>query len=264
MKTVAPAARAATTRLTTHTPVPVLAVQRPRQKNPLRRPLRHRWQPGPALLTLIAWWVLLALFQAPTLQAQRDRSLPGSDFTDSPVVQPPSVKQGLQDPSYGFQFGVGHPALSVQVKGVEKSLEPEGGFFDEGALMTVGFLLKSFRVGYALHAYRHGLSSGQVVEGQPVDFVSFEAHQLWIFHGFRPVRPLYFGYGLGLQSRTVKLYQNKTLRIEEADTDPVAGALLDYRFSPPFSLQLRWSQDLQKGRVQSKGPILQIAFYAPF
>ena len=225
---------------------------------PARQRQRIWWREG--LLGLCA---LMGICAGAPSDVAAQQALGGGDRFDRPARQPGIIDAALVDPDWGFQFGVAPHRYTVEVADIDQALD-SGTAFAEGALMNADFLLGRLRLGYGLLVYRNDLPAGSRSAGKEVDFLGFEAQQLWVHYGMRPWRRLFAGLGLGWQSRLVRLLNEGQIVKEQTESSPLVAALLDYRVRGPFSFQLRVTRELGQGLIRADGASLHLMYYVPF
>ena len=232
------------------------------------RPGSLRWPPCPARKLI---WALLALLlmlgPLPAFgQAAQETETPGSAAaggTESPAPPGREEPEEELDLTWGFQFGAGfhYFTLESDALGIEFG---EGNPFSDGASVALDWVLGSFRLGYLRQVYRREVTTAVSFRGQLVERLGIEADQLWFFHGLRPWRPLYLGYGVGVQQRVISLTHLDGTRAEHSETLAMAGLMLDIAFAPPVSLQIRSIREQGGKFVRITGETVFLSYFVPF
>ena len=188
---------------------------------------------------------------------------------DASPLRVPEVLQGTPlDPRSGFQFGLGIHRFSVEAEAPALLLEP-GSPFSDGASLALEWVIGGFRLGYTRQIYRREVPAGTTFgdckfANCDVNLLGFDADQFWVFHGFRPWLPLYFGYGVGWQWREIFFRHpsnEKTVRKEELT---MGGLMIDYAFAPPFGLQLRGVREKSGKVLNAGGATIFLSYLVPF
>jgi len=181
------------------------------------------------------------------------------------LARPADTQGALQtiDLSRGLRFGLGIQQMHVQSPALDTALDGKPPFAD-GVLLSLDAILGDFRVGYARRIYRRDLPENTTLDGQAVDFLAFESDQLWVFHGFSPLRTLYLGYGAGVMSRRYTfLPADDGAPVQDTEALAVGGLMADYAFAPPFTLQLRLTADGGGKLVRVWAATLTLAYHLP-
>lgn len=234
----------------------------PPHGHPLRiRRWPARFAAAAGLSWLLAALVLLALC-AGAASGVRAAGLP-ADSAEEPLAPPAPLAPGRIDPDHGLQFGLGLPYTVVTSDALDVRLEG-GTLTSTGAIVNLDAAVGPFRIGYVRQLYRRPLPEGTQYRGSPVDFLSFDSDELWAFHGFRPVYPLYLAYGLGWRHRLVRLLVDNAVQTTERESQFAAGLMVDYAVALPFTLQLRYTQDLSGTLVRQQSLALHLTYVAPF
>ena len=205
--------------------------------------------------------LLLALSAASPAAWSPAPELTGLDRLARPA---PNVSAELNDPTWGFRFGIGVQYISINSSRLQLSL-PEGSPFSDGALIVLEAVLRTTRLAFARQVYRHLLPPGTALDGAALNFMSFESDQFWIFQGLNPVPNLYLGAGLGWESRRYNfLLEGGGTPMRRDEAVLKAGLLVDYTFAIPFSLQVRSTMEEPGRLVQVTGTTLSLAYHIPF
>lgn len=234
-----------------------------------------RWK-APRRAPAMAACLLVALLAVPGPgPLAQPAETPFTPAAEESTARPLRLPESLRDPielRWGIQFGAGFHNVTVKSDPLDTQFGEANPFSDGGSL-HVDWLLGAFRVGYLRQVYRPEIKSGLMFEGQPLERVAFESDQLWGFHGVRPWRPLYLGYGLGVQRREITLTLREiTLTPDDAvdskrsfsETLAMAGLVLDYAFAPPLSLQIRAVWEEGGGFFQLTGQTVFLSYVAPY
>jgi hypothetical protein len=194
--------------------------------------------------------------------------LPADLGPERPVPTPPPLRPGYPDPRHGLQFGLGLPAVelrSAELRSEQMDTRVRGGKLSQtGVLVHVEYVSDPLRFGYARLLYRSPLPQDTTLDGTAVDRISLDGNQLWGWQGLRPHHSLWLGYGLGAQTRQVRVFSGDARVSSRTESSLLAGLLADWALGPPFSLQLRAFGDLQAGFVEVRAASLQLAFIAAF
>lgn len=187
---------------------------------------------------------------------------------DLPRQLPESQRPGYIDPAQGLQMAIAAPYLRMRSRRLGGAGPPES-VFSQGAAVGVGAVWPAFRVGYERLIYRTELREPVTFRGETVNFVGIESDQVWLFHGVRPLRQLFLGYGAGVQHRQIQLSEcpetsdpcTSVARI--AETLSMAGLISEWAFAPPFALQLRGYWEEEGKLVTLSGYSVMLAYIVP-
>jgi len=225
-----------------------------------------RWK-APRRAHSVAACLLVALLAMPGPgPLAQPAEAPFAPSPEESTARPLLLPESLRDPielRWGIQFGAGFHNVTVKSDPLDTQFGEVSPFSDGGSL-HVDWLLGAFRVGYLRQVYRPEIESGLTFEGQPLERVAFESDQLWGFHGVRPWRPLYLGYGLGVQRREITLTHDDGSQRALSETLAMAGLVLDYAFAPPLSLQIRAVREEGGGFFQLTGQTVFLSYIAPY
>ena len=225
-----------------------------------------RWKAGRRALAVAAC-LLVALLAVPgPAPLAQPAEAPIAPAAEESTVRPLLLPEPLRDPielRWGIQFGAGFHNVTVKSGPLDTQFDEVSPFSDGGSL-HVDWLLGAFRVGYLRQVYRPELTQPTTFEGQILSRVAFESDQLWGFHGVRPWRPLYLGYGLGIQRREITLTLADTSQRSFSETLAMAGLVLDFDFAPPLSLQIRAVREEGGGFFQLTGQTIFLSYVAPY
>jgi len=161
------------------------------------------------------------------------------------------------DPTNGIAVYFGMHRLQVQAQDPPMVMQ-DTTLLSSGADFGVDFIWPYYRIGYSHQIYRHGVPAGTRYQGQELGMVGYDADQLWLFVGPRPHPRLFMGLGVGYQYRLIR-YQPKDpnqTAITKTEKILAPGALLEWAFSPPFSLGLRQVWEPKGNLLQVTGPTL--------
>ncbi len=210
----------------------------------------------------------------PAREGPRTTEIPATVPPARALAIPAALGPGRVDPAWGFQFGWGLHHLTVEAPGLNEEFQPRS-FTKDGTSLTLDFVLGGFRLGYIRQYFRREPARGILFEGAWVTLVGFESDQFWAYHGFRPWRLLYLGYGLGWQRREISVKRETVLASGATVSAPtigitesvaMGGLMLDWAFALPFSLQVRTvREEGGAGRfLRVSGETLILAYVAPF
>lgn len=197
--------------------------------------------------------------------------LPATVAPARAVELPESLGPEGIDPTWAFQFGWGLHNLTVDAPELGVELQPRS-VTKDGVSVSLDLLLGPFRVGYVRQFFRREPSEEILLEGDRVTLLGYESDQLWVFHGFRPVRRFYLGYGLGWQRREITV-RRETVTETGTEAAPtlafteslaMAAVMVDWLFAPPFSLQVRSVREESGKFFQAAGETLLLAYVVPF
>ena len=204
---------------------------------------------------------------APAQEAESDAARGFVDGDASPLRLPQVLQGTPLDPRSGFQFGLGIHRFSVEAEAPALLLEPEAPFSD-GTSLALEWVIGGFRLGYTRQIFRREVPEGTALadckfEICDVNLLGFDADQFWVFHGFRPWLPLYFGYGVGWQRREI-FFRHPSEKTKLKENLAMAGLMIDYAFALPFALQFRGLQEESGKILDAGGTTVFISYFVPF
>jgi hypothetical protein len=216
---------------------------------------------APAAARLAALALLLAaLLAAPRCARAQLPPLPAELGPERPLLTPEPLRPDSPDARSGLQFGVGLPVVDLRSEALGVHLR--GG---SGALLHVEWVWDTLRLGYARQIYRADLPAGTLLGVTPVDQLAADSDQLWLFHGFRPLRRVFLGYGVGWQRRQLRLLDAAVQVDARTESGWLAGVMVDMALGLPFTVQLRAFGDVGgEGLLKMRSASAQLAFVAAF
>jgi hypothetical protein len=207
--------------------------------------------------------VLLLLCAPARGQQPGAEAPPASEPPARPIPTPEALGEARVDPRWGFQFAWGLHNLDLEVPEVGTTFEPRS-LTKDGVSLTLELVLGAFRLGYLRQVFRREPSEAIIFRGDTVTLLGYESDQFWAFHGFRPWAALYLGYGLGWQRREISVQRTSEAQVAFSEDLAMAGVILDWAFTPPFSLQVRSVREEGGKFFRVSGETILLAYIVPF